>query len=76
MVTLTTAMTSNPSLVIAPSFVDMYEKGDYVYAFFREITVEFEISPMHDVSEHLLYIIYYYIMLYRLCVHVLLGFVR
>ena len=32
----------------------MYEKGGYVYAFFREITAEFEANPMHNVSEHLL----------------------
>ena len=37
-------------LLLASSFVDMYEKGDYVYAFFREITVE--LNP--NVSEHLL----------------------
>ena len=37
------------SINIASSFVDMYEKGDYVYTFFREITVE--LDP--NVSEHL-----------------------
>ena len=37
-------------LLPASSFVDMYEKGDYVYAFFREITVE--LNP--NVSERLL----------------------
>ena len=36
--------------LLASSFVDMYESGEYVYAFFREITVE--LSP--NVSEHLL----------------------
>ena len=36
--------------LIASSFVDMYEEGEYVYAFFREVTVE--LNP--NVSEHLL----------------------
>ena len=60
--------------VLVSSFVDMYEKGEYVYAFFREITVE--LNP--KVSEHLLEqnFIDYYIILYRLYVHVLLGYVR
>ena len=41
----------------------MYEREDYVYAFFREITVEFETDPMHNVSEHLLE---YYHLLYNI----------
>ena len=46
-------------LLLASSFVDMYERGDYVYAFFREITVE--LNP--NVSEHLLE---YYHLLYNI----------
>ena len=37
-------------LLLASSFVDMYKRGDYVYAFCREIMVE--LNP--NVSEHLL----------------------
>ena len=60
-------------LSLASSFVDMYEKGEYVYAFFREITVE--LSP--NVSEHLLENYLLLLMFgYRLYVHVLLEFAR
>ena len=43
-VTLTTTIVL-PNLCtvfIESSFVDMYENGEYVYAFFREITVELD----------------------------------
>lgn len=44
-----TALPDTPLFSVVSSFVDMYERGEYVYAFFREIPVE--LNP--SVSEHL-----------------------